>query len=210
MSCRKKTIIRLSIVIIISLIIVGWHIVSKEMFFKGILEGNYNVVEKAITLGADVNQERFSYPWCNMFETNDTPLTLACDRGNEEIVRLLIDAGANVNQHESWGSDCPLLAALRYDKENRYNLAWLLIEHGADINVAADQEVLSPLWNSVKIFPTDPSATRQMGYELFQYLMQNLENQMSQEELNLLYKYATDQRNESVIDYLLEHNLVVE
>ena len=62
-----------------------------------------------------------------------TPLHCATWKGHQEIVALLLDAGADVNaqnRNEHWGTT-PLHAAAH---ANQAAIAQLLIKHGADIN----------------------------------------------------------------------------
>ena len=60
-----------------------------------------------------------------------TPLTHAVFDGDMEAVRLLLDAGANVNQ-VSAGGNTALLQAIRHDGKDKKELIRLLMEHGAD------------------------------------------------------------------------------
>lgn len=62
-----------------------------------------------------------------------TPLHCACWKGHEAVVRVLLDAGADVNAenaNEHWGTT-PLHAAAH---ANRRRIAELLIAQGANIN----------------------------------------------------------------------------
>ncbi|TNV79148.1 hypothetical protein FGO68_gene16551 [Halteria grandinella] len=58
-----------------------------------------------------------------------TPLAEACVQGNEEIVRILLQAGANVNIHNKY-QNTPLIAAAY---NNHQNIVTMLLEHKADI-----------------------------------------------------------------------------
>lgn len=72
-----------------------------------------------------------------------TPLHCATWKGHQEIVALLLEAGADVNaqnSNEPWGTT-PLHAAAH---ANQAAIAQLLIEHGADVN-AWDMNGKSPL-----------------------------------------------------------------
>ena len=77
-------------------------------------------------------------------DTDDsTPLHCAVWKGHEEIVTLLLEAGADVTAHNEnghWGTT-PLHAAAH---SNRSAIAQLLIEHGADIH-AKDLNGKTPL-----------------------------------------------------------------
>jgi hypothetical protein len=61
----------------------------------------------------------------------DTPLILACYGGYAEIVRLLIEKGADVDKAEELLGNTPLVVACL---TNNLDIARLLLEKGADIN----------------------------------------------------------------------------
>lgn len=59
------------------------------------------------------------------------PLTVAAEKGNIDIVRLLVEAGANVNCNDG---DTPLSNAYYLKSDNWYQVTCYLIEKGANIN----------------------------------------------------------------------------
>ena len=61
-----------------------------------------------------------------------TPLVYAARSGSIDAARVLLDAGADVNQVTRYGWS-PLLAATQ---NRNYQLGKFLIEHGADVNIA--------------------------------------------------------------------------
>ena len=72
-----------------------------------------------------------------------TPLHCATWKGQQEVVSLLLEAGAEVNSHNSndhWGTT-PLHAAAH---ANQAAIAQILIDHGADVN-ARDMTGQTPL-----------------------------------------------------------------
>jgi ankyrin repeat protein len=83
-------------------------------------EPNLNLVSDLITLGANVD-------WQDEDNSNQTPLHKAAMKGNEEITRMLIDAGADVNVQNRNG-ETPLHWAARYRK---VEIARMLIDAGA-------------------------------------------------------------------------------
>lgn len=75
-----------------------------------------------------------------------TPLHCAIWKGQQSVVALLLEAGADVNVHNSndhWGTT-PLHAAAH---ANQAAIAQLLIEHGADVN-AKDMTGQTPMFHT--------------------------------------------------------------
>jgi hypothetical protein len=63
--------------------------------------------------------------------SGNTALMGVCFKGFEEVAKILITAGANVNVRNAMGASC-LIFAITF---NRENIAKLLIEKGADQSV---------------------------------------------------------------------------
>lgn len=85
------------------------------------------IAKELLNAGSSVNMDDKFGMW--------TPLTAACNYKYVDIVKLLIDGGADVNQ--ICGSDSPLMAACRNIKRNnseQLKLIEYLIKHGADVN----------------------------------------------------------------------------
>jgi ankyrin len=75
-----------------------------------------------------------------------TPLMYAARDGRLESARLLLDAGANIEQADANGIT-PLLTAIA---NNHPDVARLLIERGANVN-AVDWYGRTPLWTAVEV-----------------------------------------------------------
>ncbi len=81
--------------------------------------GDLAAVKAAVEKGADVNTRT---------EYGATALSYACDRGHVEVVRFLIERGANVNRADTFYQSTPLTwAAFNGHSE----VVKLLLEHGA-------------------------------------------------------------------------------
>ena len=64
---------------------------------------------------------------------NETPLHMAAEAGNIDIIRYLIDNGANVNALNASGSPLHYISKCS-NKANAFDCFRYLVEHGADIN----------------------------------------------------------------------------
>jgi ankyrin repeat protein len=90
-------------------------------------KGNVTDAQAALQSGANVNARGSGDIY--------TPLMEASVRGDVEMVRLLIDSGANVNQ---WSKSVPgpLMLACA---SGEYEVAQILLSAGADVNVVVNQ-----------------------------------------------------------------------
>ena len=70
-------------------------------------------------------------------KTQDTPITLACILGRADLVRILLDAGADVEARRGKGGRTPLMIAC---VEGNEALAEMLIKGGASLDAARDGE----------------------------------------------------------------------
>jgi ankyrin repeat protein len=87
---------------------------------------NMNLVQDLIVLGANLD-------WQDELSQDRTPLHLAIYSNFSEIVRMLIDARANLNVQDKHG-DTPLHVAIM---KNNLIIVQMLIDAGADVNVQA-------------------------------------------------------------------------
>ena len=95
----------------------------------------YETVKQCLQNGLDANE---------IFEDRYTLLLPSTCCGDEKLVRLLIDHGADVNFRSKLGMT-PIYLASQHDA---YDLTKLLIENGANIDVPSTNEVKSPLIES--------------------------------------------------------------
>lgn len=84
---------------------------------------SYNEIEKAIKNGANVNET-------NMFGV--TPLMFAVGRSEVEVVKLLIENGADISA-EANGSYTPLFYAVEVNNDKTITIVDLLLDAGANI-----------------------------------------------------------------------------
>ena len=74
-----------------------------EVFFDLIAEENLQHIREFINKGCDINFQ---------IEDGVTPLMMAASTGNLEMVQLLVQTGANVNQTDTYGNSSLMYAAL--------------------------------------------------------------------------------------------------
>lgn len=90
---------------------------------RAIASEEIDEVRRLISLGADVNEKVDK-------ETRETPIFVAVETGNIEIVTMLLDAGAKATATTS-AKQTPLM---RLDSDTTPELVDLLIRYGVDVN----------------------------------------------------------------------------
>ena len=134
-----------------------------------------------------------------------TALTLAIRQSSDmELIQYLVENGADVNKAPvSFSSDpqYPLLEALRF---GRYDVAWYLIEQGADIHIGTKLENAS---NALLRGGNDAEGELEAQFELFEYMMKHkvsLEapQMLSDEKMTYLHR-AVLSGNIYIVEFLL-------
>jgi uncharacterized protein len=97
-----------------------------------------------------------------------TPLLFAARQGNIPAATALLAGGANINEVSGSEHTTPLVLAIM---NGHYDLAKMLVEHGADVNLANDLGV-SPLWatEDVQYAPIEWSPEPLVSQEKTNYL----------------------------------------
>lgn len=118
---------------------------------EAVLKGDILLVKKLINLGADINildskalSNAFKINMIDMIKllldngadptldmSESAPIIQACEKGNLEIVKLLLDKGVKINKTYSRDDKTPLMQACYY---GYYDIVQLLINKGANVN----------------------------------------------------------------------------
>ena len=138
---------------------------------------------------------------------NSSPLLTAIVYGDLDMVSLLVEKGADVN--DSTVKIYPLHKALHLGK---YDIAWYLIEHGADLSAMSGswEESVAFCILSQKIH-SDDGEKEQDQFELLKYVLENgapLDPPIGcQEGIKTLLGLAAYQNNSLVVQYLLDEKI---
>jgi hypothetical protein len=92
---------------------------KENALLDAVRKSDVTAVKTLLAQGADANAK---------FRYDRSILSFACDRGNLEIVRMLLDSGAEVNSEDSFYKATPLDWA---SNKNHVEIAKLLLEKGA-------------------------------------------------------------------------------
>jgi ankyrin repeat protein len=103
---------------------------ARQEFRTAILEDQAATVRRWLEAGLDPNEQPT--------EACSTPLALAVMGGNPEVVRLLVDHGANVNAPASPNGQTVLHCAAALE-EDAAEMVEMLLQGGADVNAADDE-----------------------------------------------------------------------
>lgn len=202
---RVKAVIFICLVVFVLclMIILGNGYLQNRMLLDAIEANDYDGARIAIKCGAFLELPRHLIAVPEIVMTNPTPLILACKEGNKNIVALLLESGVDINKADNCTDKTPLLAALQGSKQNRFSLAFFLIENGADIHMV-QQGANSALQEAILVYDQDSEETIAEGFLLFQYLMEQTVDKAIQLPWESTLTYAVHYRNYNVVRYLLE------
>jgi len=108
---------------------------KEDKFIALAANGELNKVRNYLKKGIDINA-RNKAKW--------TALAYACKYNHNEVIKLLVDSGANVNQTVNVGST-PLQIALNNDNTE---IAEYLISHNADIDIKDIMGMTALAWSA--------------------------------------------------------------
>ncbi len=128
---------------------------------KAIENEDIVTVEKLLNDGVDPNKPT-SEPNVldSLFEHSPSlPLSVACDVGNYEIIKMLIDYGATAEHIEGTGWS-PLMESLFYYKKDTVKIVKLLLDNGADPYL---KEYDYPVFHAASMVPQVYDANKTNG-----------------------------------------------
>ncbi|XP_008548419.1 uncharacterized protein LOC103571875 [Microplitis demolitor] len=105
------------------------------VLFNAIMMRNSKLVEALLSAGADANKR--SELWINDRMYAYTPLELAAKKNLADIVKILIDKGAEVNGYNNLNNVTPLYLAAQHSSTD---VIEVLVEAGADVDLVAKIE----------------------------------------------------------------------
>lgn len=106
----------------------GANVCSTKLFGDTIGTGDTIIVRYLIKQGMDVQ--------CVCNEEGDTAMNLACKRNSIQVTKMLLDAGASVNDHNIKNGIYPIHSIVGSNVGNKgIELVKYLVSNGADINV---------------------------------------------------------------------------
>ena len=133
---------------------------SETLLDIAIQAGQRGVIKMLLALGASTEPNNSLQPG-----NSPGPLVLAAASGEDDVVQMLLNQGANVNQ-KSWGGDTALAAAI--GAEN-YSTVRLLVEHGANIDAAVNLKYADGL--TMKQIINNRSTENPVGLAIRNYLV---------------------------------------
>ena len=130
---------------------------TPEDALKWSIKGNApQYIKKAIERGADINDNNYDYYY------GRNALIKAAHTGELEVVKTLIENGADVNAQSRHGITALMYAA----SEGNFDIIKYLVEHGADVNIKSEDgetAIKSAMSNFYKFFERKPRSLQLRG-----------------------------------------------
>ena len=214
----KYGILLIGLVLVFALLEGVLNPVSSKKLVDAIEQEDIEEVRRLLEKGADPNEpDGIRIPFlASLVESSpDRPLSVACETGNLEVVKLLISYGATVEYQKGLGWS-PLAATLLHYQPDDVEMVKLLLENGADISQRETGRL--PVYQaslmSPKVFEkyTATGAVYSGGYdeetakgitEIVKLLMGDFDINDQDENPTTLLMNAALKGNRELVEYLL-------
>ncbi|AID46976.1 ankyrin repeat protein [Penguinpox virus] len=124
-----------------------------NVLFSAIYDYNLDMIEFLLRNKVDPNKEMVLV---DPMDYNRTPLVVSASLGHTEIVKILLKYGADIDGRISVWFTSALHTAVQY---NKYEIACLLLENGADVNIQ-DYELMTPMHTTLLCNPFNEKMVR--------------------------------------------------
>lgn len=154
---------------------------------------------RLIEQGGDISA--LPYSIFDLDVENHAPLFYAAYYDNFEAVKMLVEAGADVNAAACNGWS-PLYGAIHFAPEENFRIARYLIEHGADIHYNKDvggRAAISSLLN------TAPGGEDEELFSFFLYLLEKGAYLEESPEGHVLFDACRSDSNILIVQYIFEN-----
>lgn len=145
MKSIKSKLIIISIVVIIFLAIILTFVMnihsrlqSKENLFSAIENNDMPTIERILEeYPSLINEKQYFSDILSVFSerSNPTPLLKAIQYWNADLIKYFIEKGADINISNGTKVAYPLIQVFETGLNEKYELAWLMIQNGADLSV---------------------------------------------------------------------------
>ncbi len=169
-------------------------------------QGNINEFEQIVKC----NKRGINTPyyrtiiWRIAEQNNSQPLHHACKAGNLQMVEILLKNGADPNGIDPTAHRTAIFYALQSGSDDRFQIARLLVDNGADITYE-DKQKNTPLLASLIITNDDSLENKYEGVELFKYMLEKCGVEEASKQPILEKAVAFD--NRLAVDYIVENKI---
>lgn len=144
MFCKNKKRNVIVMIILIFILIFVIHIknrISFDIMIDSIEENNILKLERALMIG-NPNYVKGNALWDHLCEApfKKSPLQLACYKGNFDMVKLMVEKGADVNYTKINAVYSPLICTILGQSEKDLEIVNYLIGKGADVTYRCNVE----------------------------------------------------------------------
>jgi hypothetical protein len=161
------------------------YIMSHEEFLHNVAISNKEMVKKCLDRGANVNVKGTD---------GKTALIISIERKEIDLIRILINSGADVNLADNNGVS-PLIYALLINPID-IRILNRLLEAGADVNLA-DNNGVSPLIYALLINPID--------IRIVNMLLERNADPNTRDNLGIsVYEYAQSTNNDDIVELIVD------